>query len=49
MAKDYKGKEDADLFRKITSDDYMRSAVIECYQTLKEILLELLDDERDIM
>ncbi|KAK1438031.1 hypothetical protein QVD17_03832 [Tagetes erecta] len=49
MAKDYKGKDDADLFRKITSDDYMRSAVIECYLTLKEILLELLDDERDIM
>ncbi|KAK9052604.1 hypothetical protein SSX86_029234 [Deinandra increscens subsp. villosa] len=49
MAKDYKGKEDADLFRKITSDDYMRSAVIECYQTLKEILFDLLEDERDKM
>ncbi|KAI3502032.1 hypothetical protein L1887_30063 [Cichorium endivia] len=49
MAKDFKGKEDADLFRKITSDDYMRSAVIECYQTLKEILFGLLDDERDNM
>ncbi|KAI3713989.1 hypothetical protein L1987_72578 [Smallanthus sonchifolius] len=49
MAKDYKVKEDADLFRKINSDDYMRSAVIECYQTLKEILFDLLDDERDIM
>ncbi|KAI3698332.1 hypothetical protein L2E82_41802 [Cichorium intybus] len=49
MAKDFKGKEDADLFRKITSDDYMRSAVIECYQTLKEILYGLLDDERDSM
>ncbi|KAF5754287.1 putative 1,3-beta-glucan synthase [Helianthus annuus] len=49
MAKDYKGTEDADLFRKITGDDYMRSAVIECYQTLKEILYALLDDERDKM
>ncbi|KAI3728580.1 hypothetical protein L6452_17218 [Arctium lappa] len=49
MAKDFKGKEDADFFRKITSDDYMRSAVIECYQTLKEILFGLLDDERDSM
>ncbi|KVH95817.1 1,3-beta-glucan synthase subunit FKS1-like, domain-1 [Cynara cardunculus var. scolymus] len=49
MAKDFKGKEDADLFRKITTDDYMRSAVIECYQTLKEILFGLLDDERDSM
>ncbi|CAH1454599.1 unnamed protein product [Lactuca virosa] len=47
MAKDFKGKEDADLFRKISSDDYMQSAVIECYQTLKEILFNLFDDERD--
>nr|XP_043638747.1 callose synthase 7-like [Erigeron canadensis] len=47
MAKDFKGKEDADLFRKITNDDYMGSAVVECYQTLKEILSGLLDDERD--
>ncbi|KAL4569972.1 hypothetical protein LXL04_025621 [Taraxacum kok-saghyz] len=49
MAKDFKGKEDADLFRKISNDDYMRSAVIECYQILKEILFGLLDDERDNM
>ncbi|XP_071703177.1 callose synthase 7-like isoform X2 [Rutidosis leptorrhynchoides] len=49
MAKDFKGKDSADLFRKITNDDYMRSAVVECYQTLKEILLGLLDDERDNM
>ncbi|KAL7608711.1 hypothetical protein Lser_V15G10958 [Lactuca serriola] len=47
MAKDFKGKEDADLFRKISSDDYMRSAVIECYQTLKEILFNLLVDGHD--
>lgn len=49
MAKDFKGKEDSDLFRKITSDDYMRSAVVECYQTLKELLFGLLIDERDTM
>ncbi|KAL8201436.1 hypothetical protein R6Q57_012775 [Mikania cordata] len=49
MAKDYKGKEDADLFRRINSDDYMRSAVIECYRTLKDILSDLLDDDRDKM
>ncbi|KAI7726587.1 hypothetical protein M8C21_011004, partial [Ambrosia artemisiifolia] len=47
MAKDFKGKEDADLFKKINNDDYMYSAIIECYQTLKDILLGLLDDEWD--
>ncbi|XP_076942454.1 callose synthase 7-like [Bidens hawaiensis] len=47
LAKDYKVKEDADLIRKINSDDYMRSAVIECYTTLKEILLGLFVDKRD--
>ncbi|XXG90536.1 hypothetical protein AAC387_Pa12g2277 [Persea americana] len=47
MAKDLRGKEDADLFRKIKSDDYMHAAVIECYETLKEILLNLLIDEGD--
>ncbi|KAM0047910.1 putative 1,3-beta-glucan synthase [Helianthus debilis subsp. tardiflorus] len=47
MAKDFKGKEDADLFKKINNDDYMYSAIIECYQTLKDILLNLLDDEWD--
>nr|GEV54139.1 callose synthase 7-like [Tanacetum cinerariifolium] len=49
MAKDFKGKEDADLFRKINSDDYMRSSVIECYQTVRYILFRLLNDERDNM
>ncbi|KAI3502028.1 hypothetical protein L1887_30059 [Cichorium endivia] len=49
MAKDFKGKEDAELFRKISSDEYMRSAVIECYQTLKELLFGLLENERDKM
>ncbi|KAK1425447.1 hypothetical protein QVD17_20799 [Tagetes erecta] len=49
MAKDFKGKEEADLFKKITNDDYMYSAIIECYQTLRKILLDLLDEERDKM
>ncbi|KAI3719792.1 hypothetical protein L6452_20697 [Arctium lappa] len=49
MAKDFKGKEDADLFRKINNDDYMHSAIIECYQTLKEMLYDLIDDEGDKM
>lgn len=49
MAKDFKKKDDMDLFRKITADDYMRSAVIECYETLREILYGLLEDEGDKM
>uniref|UniRef100_A0A5B7C4U4 1,3-beta-glucan synthase n=1 Tax=Davidia involucrata TaxID=16924 RepID=A0A5B7C4U4_DAVIN len=49
MAKDFKGKEDADLFKKIKNDDYMHSGVIECYETLKAILLELLEDQGDRM
>ncbi|XP_050942441.1 callose synthase 7 isoform X2 [Cucumis melo] len=47
MAKDFKGKEDADLFRKIKSDDYMYSAVIECYETLRDIVTALLKDQED--
>ncbi|KAL0002256.1 hypothetical protein SO802_016037 [Lithocarpus litseifolius] len=49
MAKDFKGKDDDDLFRKITSDDYMHSAVIECYQTVRDIIYALLEDESDKM
>lgn len=47
MAKDFRGKEDADLFKKINNDDYMYSAIIECYQTLKDILYGLLQDRGD--
>lgn len=47
MAKDFKGKEDAELFRKITSDSYMHYAVFESYQTLKKIISALLEDEAD--
>lgn len=49
MAKDFKGKDDAELFKKIKSDPYMHSAVIECYQTLKGIIHDLLLDEVDRM
>ncbi|XP_057956025.1 callose synthase 7 isoform X2 [Malania oleifera] len=49
MAKDFKGKEDAELFRKIKNDDYMHSAVIECYETFRNILDGLLEDEGDKM
>ncbi|TYK05468.1 callose synthase 7 [Cucumis melo var. makuwa] len=46
--KSLKGKEDADhLFRKIKSNDCMYSAVIECYETLRDIVAALLKDEED--
>ncbi|KAJ8424949.1 hypothetical protein Cgig2_018756 [Carnegiea gigantea] len=47
MAKDFKKKDDVELFNKIKEDDYMYSAVIECYETLREILFEVLEDEDD--
>ncbi|CAA6665355.1 unnamed protein product [Spirodela intermedia] len=42
-----KRKDDAYLFKKIKNDGYMWSAVIECYQTLKMILFNLLVEEKD--
>ncbi|KAK2441448.1 callose synthase [Trifolium repens] len=47
MAKDYKKDDDADLFKKIKSDGYMYSAVVECYETLKDIILTLLLSAED--
>ncbi|KAH6795563.1 hypothetical protein C2S51_036549 [Perilla frutescens var. frutescens] len=47
MAKDFKENDDAELFRKIKNDDFMYSGVIECYQTLKQVLIGLLQDEGD--
>ncbi|KAK3183402.1 hypothetical protein Dsin_030688 [Dipteronia sinensis] len=47
MAKDFKGKDDDELFRKIKNDEYMHSAVIECYETLRDIIYGLLEDEAD--
>ncbi|KAM1010652.1 callose synthase 7-like isoform X1 [Malus sylvestris] len=49
MAKDFTGKADDDLFKKIKTDDYMYSAVIECYQTLRDIIDGLLEDQADKM
>lgn len=49
MAKDFTGKSDEDLFKKIMNDDYMYSAVIECYETLRDIIFGLLEDEADKM
>ncbi|KAK4438966.1 Callose synthase 7 [Sesamum alatum] len=47
MAKDFKEKDDADLFRKIKNDDFMYFAIIECYETLRDVLLGLLLDDGD--
>lgn len=47
MAKDFKRKDDRELIRKIKHDMYMFSAVIECYETLRVILNELVGDEDD--
>lgn len=49
MAKDFKGRNDMDLFRKIKNDEYMHSAVIECYETFRDILYGLLEDDEDEM
>ncbi|KAG6783969.1 hypothetical protein POTOM_009651 [Populus tomentosa] len=47
MAKDFKGKEDAELYKKM--DDYMQSALIECYESLRDIIYGLLEDDTDKM
>ena len=47
MAKDFKGKDDDELFKKIKNDDYMYSAVIECYESLRFIIYGILEDETD--
>ncbi|GAB4850790.1 hypothetical protein Ancab_030090 [Ancistrocladus abbreviatus] len=47
MAKDFTRKEDAELFKRIKNDEYMWSAVNECYETWKQILTDLLDDQDD--
>lgn len=45
MAKDFKEEEDADLFKKIKNDDFMYFAIIECYETLRDLILGLLLDD----
>ncbi|XP_042424410.1 callose synthase 7-like isoform X5 [Zingiber officinale] len=47
MAKDFKKKDDKELINKIKHDKHMTSAVIECYETLRDILKELLIDEHE--
>ncbi|XP_042485900.1 callose synthase 7-like isoform X2 [Macadamia integrifolia] len=52
MVRDFKwisDKRDNDIFNKVKSDDYMKSAVIECYETLRDILYGILGDDEDKM
>ncbi|KFK42965.1 hypothetical protein AALP_AA1G062200 [Arabis alpina] len=47
MAKDFKGKEDVDLLKKIKSDYYMHYAVVEAYEAVRNVIFSLLEDEYD--
>ncbi|WZZ56681.1 hypothetical protein YC2023_056788 [Brassica napus] len=47
MAKDFKGKEDAELFKKIKSEYYMYYAVVEAYESMRDVIYGLLEDESD--
>ncbi|WOK98671.1 callose synthase 7-like isoform X1 [Canna indica] len=47
MAKDFKKKDDRELIKKIKSDNYMFAAVIECYETLRDILNDLIIEDED--
>ncbi|GLU04021.1 hypothetical protein SLE2022_211880 [Rubroshorea leprosula] len=49
MAKDFKKKDDEELFKKIKADPYMHSAVVECYETIRDIIYGLLEDDADRM
>ncbi|OMP07652.1 Glycosyl transferase, family 48 [Corchorus olitorius] len=46
-AKEYKGKDDAELKRMIGSDKYVHSAILDCYYTLGNLIYCLLEDEDD--
>ncbi|XP_065872528.1 callose synthase 2 [Euphorbia lathyris] len=48
MAKDSNGK-DRELKKRLTSDDYMRSAVRECYASFRSIIKSLVQGEREKM
>ncbi|XP_022741586.1 callose synthase 7-like isoform X3 [Durio zibethinus] len=47
IAKDFKGKEDAEFIKLIKGDFYMHSVVIECYETVRCLIDGLLEDEAD--
>jgi callose synthase len=51
MAQNVQGKRDKDLFKEINGDDQMKRVVIECYETLKDVLDHLIqgDCEKSII
>lgn len=46
MAAEFRGK-DADLWRRICADEYMKCAVIECYESFKVVLNTLVAGENE--
>nr|XP_025680306.1 callose synthase 5-like [Arachis hypogaea] len=46
MATQFRGK-DSDLWKRISADQYMKCAVIECYQSLKHVLRDLVVGENE--
>ena len=48
MAKDFRGR-DADLNKKIASDEYMQCAVKECYESFKHVLRSIVVGEKEKM
>ncbi|XP_062105738.1 callose synthase 7-like [Humulus lupulus] len=49
IATDFKGTDDDELFKKIKSDGNMYSTVIECYESLRDVIHGLLEDKADKM
>ncbi|XP_022759116.1 callose synthase 7-like isoform X2 [Durio zibethinus] len=47
VAKEFKGKDDAELKKIIGSDKYINSAILDCYYTLRHLIYCLLEDEDD--
>lgn len=46
MATQFRGR-DSDLWRRICADEYMKCAVIECYESFKQILHDLVIGETE--
>lgn len=46
MATQFRGR-DSDLWKRICADEYMKCAVIECYESFKQILHDLIIGETE--
>lgn len=38
MAKDFKGKDDEELFKKMKNIEYMCTSIVECYEALRDVI-----------